>query len=108
MDAHGPTNMKMYGPGLKRVRFRRLLLWVVILIYLPAMVLALDSADYRRWATIVFASWIILLIVAVTIACLARCPRCGELFHTQGPTFLPLRRCLHCSLHIKADKRLNE
>ena len=90
------------------MRFRRLLLWIVIFAYLPAMMIALGSVDYRKWGAIVFGSWIVLLTLSVGFACLARCPRCGELYHTHGPTFLPLRRCLHCSLHIKADKKSPE
>ncbi len=105
MEEEPLPDPKEYAAELKKIRFRRLLLWLVIGAYLPAMMVALDSPDYRKWATIVFVSWIVLLILAVGYACLARCPRCKELFHTHGPTFLPLRRCLHCALHVKADKR---
>ncbi len=95
----------VYAPGLKKIRVRRRWLWLVILVYLPAMKLALDSPDYRFWAMMVFGTWLLLLILAVGFACVLRCPRCGQLFHTHGPTFLPLRRCLHCTLHVNADKR---
>ncbi len=100
-----PEDPREYGPVLKKIRRRRLWLWLVIAVYLPAMKLALDSPDYRFWAGLVFWSWLVLLILAVGFACVMRCPRCGKLFHTHGPTFLPLRRCLHCALHINADKR---
>ena len=94
-----------YAPGLKKIRTRRRWLWLLIIVYLPAMKLALDSPDYRFWAGAVFATWLVLLILAVGFTCVLRCPRCGQLFHTHGPTFLPLRRCLHCTLHVNADKR---
>ena len=97
-----------YRPALQKIRKRRLYLWVVILAYLPAMMWALDSPDYKARVTVVFISWIILLIFTVALACLVRCPRCGECFHTHGPTFLPFRRCLHCALHVNADKRAPE
>lgn len=106
--AEKKTVAKNYRSGLKIIRFRRGILWLVILAYLPAMMVALDSTDYRKWVAIVFISWIVLLIWAVGYACLARCPRCGELYHTHGPTFLPLRRCLHCSLHLTSDKKAAE
>lgn len=105
MECNKLTNHTHYRTGLDKIRFRRRILWLVIGVYLPAMTIALDSPDYRKWAATVFISWIVLLILAVGYACLARCPRCGELFHTHGPTFLPLRRCLHCALHVNADKR---
>lgn len=108
MDENRPTDPTEYTPGLNKIRKRRLFLWLVILAYLPSMMLALESSDYRSWVTIVFSSWIVLLIIAVAFACVVRCPRCGECFHTHGPTFLPFRRCLHCSLHVNADKRAPE
>ena len=108
MECSKPTNHSDYQPGLKKIRFRRRILWLVIGVYLPAMTIALGSSNYRTWSTVVFISWIVLLILVVGFACLIRCPRCGEQFHTHGPTFLPLRRCLHCALHVNADKRAPE
>ncbi len=94
-----------YAPKLKKIRQRRIFLWVVIAAYLPAMMVALESPNYKTWASVVFGCWLVLLIIAVAFACVIRCPRCGECFHTHGPTFLPFRRCLHCALHVNADKR---
>lgn len=108
MEKSKITASPEFHSGLKKVRRRRWLLWIVILAYLPAMLVALNAADHRTWVTIVFSSWLILLIAAVALACLVRCPRCGECFHTHGPTFLPYRRCLHCALHVNADRRATE
>jgi len=108
MDEVKSTDPSQYHAGLKIIRKRRWLLWIVILAYLPAMMVALNSADHRTWVTVTFSTWLVLLIIAVARACLVRCPRCGECFHTHGPTFLPFRRCLHCALHVNADKRAAE
>ncbi|MCF6267069.1 MAG: hypothetical protein L3J57_11040 [Desulfuromusa sp.] len=108
MEEKTPIDPVEYRPALKKIRLRRLILWIVILAYLPAMMWALDSPEYRIRVTIVFSTWIVLLIIAVVFACIVRCPRCGECFHTHGPTFLPFRRCLHCALHVNADKRAAE
>ncbi len=108
MTENTQTNSAEYIPALKKIRKRRLYLWFVILAYLPAMMVALESPDYKTWVTVVFVTWIVFLIFTVALACLARCPRCGECFHTHGPTFLPFRRCLHCALHVNADKRAPE
>jgi len=108
MEEHKPVDPIEYQPGLKKIRKRRWFLWAIIFAYLPAMMVALDSPNYRARATFVFAVWIVLLITAVVFACIARCPRCDECFHTHGPTFLPFRRCLHCALHVNADKRAAE
>lgn len=101
-----PDNEKLeIGPGLKKIRQRRWILWFTILVYLPAMMVALESPG--GWNTVikVFGVWIILLCIAVGMAVVIRCPECGNCFHTHGPTFLPVRRCVHCGLHISADKR---
>ncbi|HEY5673524.1 MAG TPA: hypothetical protein VIR78_07460 [Malonomonas sp.] len=95
---------QIYSAGLKKVRQRRWFLWLVILIYIPAMMLALESPDAGSVAVKVFIAWIIVLCVAVGLACVVRCPRCGGSFHTHGPTFIPFRRCVHCCLHVNADK----
>ncbi len=108
MEEHTPTDPREYASGLKKIRKRRRYLWLVIMVYLPAMMVALESPNYRTWAAVVFSVWIVLLIIAVAFACVIRCPRCGECFHTHGPTFLPFRRCLHCALHINADKKAPE
>jgi hypothetical protein len=105
MAQQPPVDPREYREGLKKVRQRRLWLWLVIIVYLPAMMIALRQPNYKTWAALAFCIWIVLLIIVVAFACLVRCPRCGECFHTHGPTFLPLRRCLHCSLHVNADKR---
>jgi hypothetical protein len=94
-----------FRSGLKKVRQRRWLLWVTILVYVPAMMVSLQSAG--GWDTVVkvFIAWIILLCFAVGLAVLVRCPDCGNCYHTHGPTFFPFRRCVHCGLHILADKK---
>lgn len=108
MASQQSQDPRKYHAGLLKVRQRRRWLWLVILVYLPAMMVALRQPDYKTWAAVVFIIWIILLIIAVVFACLVRCPGCGECFHTHGPTFLPFRRCLHCGLHVNADKRAPE
>jgi hypothetical protein len=55
----------------------------------------------------VFVAWLISLIVSATYAAAAKCPGCGNYFHMHGMTLLFLRKCLHCQLHISADKKGN-
>jgi hypothetical protein len=90
--------------GLAKVRQRRWILWAAILIYVPGLFLAfhMDVAPGTRAK--LFVGWVVLLCVAVGLATVVKCPRCGQPFHTNGPTFLPLRRCVHCHLPLNADK----
>ncbi len=100
-----PIDPAEFGPGLRNIRRRRWYLWMEILIYLPGMWITMQiSPTYPVLAT-VFAIWFILLWVVVGYSALARCPRCGNYFHMHGMTLLYLRRCLHCQLHINADRK---
>lgn len=105
MDETPEIDDATFIAGMKKIRQRRWLLWGIILIYMPAMMVALQSDG--GWNTVVkaFIAWIILLCVVVAMAVVVRCPACGNCFHTNGPTFLPVRRCVHCGLHISADKK---
>lgn len=93
------------GAGLSGIRKRRWYFWSVILVYLPVMWLTLKINPAFRVLATVFVIWVILLIVVALISAAARCPRCGNYFHLHGMTLLYLRKCLHCQLHICADKQ---
>jgi hypothetical protein len=99
------TTVNEFAPGLDLVRRRRRYLWGIILAYLPAMWVTLKLTSSLSVALAVFGVWFLLLFAAALVAASARCPRCGNTFHLHGMTFLCLRRCLHCQLHINADKR---
>jgi len=100
-----PAEIPDYGPGLRIIRKRRWYLWLEIMVYLPAMWVTLQVAPTYRGIGTVFAIWFILLWVVVAISALARCPRCGNYFHMNGMTLLYIRKCLHCQLHLTADKK---
>ena len=90
--------------GLAKIRQRRWILWGIIGIYLPGLYLALESGLSGGTLARLFWAWVGLLCVAVGMATVVKCPNCRNSFHTNGPTFLPVRRCLHCGLHLKADR----
>jgi len=84
--------------GLTTVRRRRWYLWTIILAYMPLMGIA---RSYKA-----FIAWFVVMFAIALYAAVVRCPRCGNYFHLHGPTLLFLRKCLHCQLHVSADKRL--
>ena len=94
-----------FGPGLSKLRRRRRFLWLVLIAYLPAMWSAQRITRSFQGALPVFAVWLLVLILAAAVSALARCPRCGNYFHVNGMALLYLRKCLHCQLHISADKK---
>ena len=94
-----------FGPGLAKIRRRRRFLWFVLIVYLPTMWTTQQITRSFEGSLPVFFGWVLVLIMAVTISALARCPRCGKQFHVNGMVLLYLRKCLHCQLHITADKR---
>lgn len=91
--------------GLVKVRKSRWLLWSTIIIYVPGLVIALQWHLSTGAMTKLFGLWVILLCVTVGLATVVKCPRCRNPFHTNGPTFLPVRKCVHCGLHVSADKK---
>ena len=90
--------------GLAKVRNRRWILWATILIYMPGLLIALDMEASSGTMAILFAAWIALICVSVGLATVVECPRCNNTYHTNGPTFLPVRKCVHCGLAVNADK----
>ena len=105
MDEPKPVDPATIAAGLRTIRKRRWYLWSLIIVYVPAIWTSLMLTGSDRATAVVFAVWIVLLIVAVWCVTSARCPRCGNLFHMHGITPLYLRRCLHCQLHVCEDKK---
>ncbi len=93
------------APGLRLIRRRRWYLWAVILVYVPMMWVALRLTTSFYGTGAVFGLWFVALLIVAMVAAVARCPRCGNYFHMNGMTFLCLRRCLHCQLHLTEDRR---
>ena len=105
MDAEPqPTPAELAG-GLALIRRRRWYLWVAILIYLPMIKLALVLSNSFRVTVSVVGLWLLFTFTLAFVAALARCPRCGNYFHLHGPTLLFMRKCLHCQLHLCADRQ---
>lgn len=89
---------------MRSLRRRRWFLWGLVLIYLPAIYLALEWSGSDRVAGMVFLGWILLVCVAVGLAAFAICPRCGNTFHMHGFVPVYLRRCVHCGLHVTSNR----
>jgi len=94
--------------GLARIRRRRWCLWGLIAVYLPAIWLSLRLTRSDAATAVVFGVWFVLVIAASCVVAFSRCPRCGHHFHMNGPVPLWLRRCLHCELHLTADRTREE
>jgi hypothetical protein len=92
--------------GLKVIRRRRWYLWIIILVYMPLMGVAMKQLPSVKAVSFVFIGWFVIMFSIALFAAVARCPRCGNYFHVHGMTLLYLRKCLHCQLHVSADKRL--
>lgn len=95
----------LFRSGLAKIRRRRWFLWGVLIVYLPAMSTTQKITHSFQASLPVFFLWVLLLLFAMIYSALVKCPRCGKHFHVNGMTLLYLRRCLHCQLHLTADKR---
>jgi hypothetical protein len=104
-DSNAVEDRALLHQGLAKVRRRRWLLWLVLLVYLPSMWAAQELTGSFSGALPAFFGWFVLLITVTAISATAKCPRCGNYFHVHGMTMLYLRKCLHCQLHLTADKK---
>ena len=86
------------------IRRRRWYLWGLILIYMPASVTTLQLTRSYRSTGILVLIWFIVLCIVVTLAAVAKCPRCGNTFHMRNSTLSFYRTCRHCGLHIRGDQ----
>jgi heme A synthase len=93
-----------YGKALKLIRRRRKYLFSVILLYVPAMWLIHSVSPAISTMLTAFVIWVAMLMTTCMMAAVCKCPRCGNYFHVHGMTMLFLRKCLHCQLHINADR----
>jgi hypothetical protein len=99
------TDSLHFGPELGRIRACRICLWLVALSYVPMMFMTFKWTHSDTALGAVFVIWLVFLCRAVLQVAFARCPRCGNYFHIKNffPSYLQ-RSCVHCGLHINADK----
>jgi len=98
-------DISILRPGLAKIRKRRWLLWFVLIIYLPTMWVTQKITHSFQDSLPVFFIWFVILLAVTAFSAVARCPRCKNYFHVNGMTLLYLRYCLHCQLHLTADKK---
>ena len=104
LEMSGEVGRETLRSGLKKIRLRRWCFWWIILLYMPLMATAMKLLPSIKEVMYVFLLWFFVMFAIALVAAVARCPVCGNYFHLQGTTLLYLRRCLHCQLHICADK----
>lgn len=104
MDDTRPLDGSAFGPALRLIRRRRRYLFVTILAYMPSMWAIQKVSPTYRAIGIGIGVWVVVLFITALWSAAARCPRCGNYFHVHGMTLLYLRKCLHCQLHINADR----
>ncbi len=99
-----PVDPVAYMKVMRTTRRRRTYFFATVLLYIPALVITYLISPTNRAMGTVFVIWVAALIIVTFLAALSKCPRCGNYFHMHGMTLLFLRKCLHCQLHINADK----
>lgn len=105
MEEKKTEDFSRFALGLGKLRRRRWFFWGVILVYIPAIWLSLRLTNSDSQTGKVFAVWFLFLFASSILTAMGKCPRCGNLFHVNGFIPLFLRKCLHCGLHITADKK---
>ena len=106
MEEKKTEDFSKFALGLKKLRRRRWLLWGVILVYVPLIWLAPRLTNFGCQPSRVFIVWFLFVLVSSILVASGKCPRCGKLFYIKEfALFYLRRRCLHCGLHITADKK---
>ena len=100
-----PVDPAAYRPAMDKIRRRRKYFFGLILIYMPAMWLCIQMKLTTDAILTIIAIWSVLVFIAALMAAVTYCPRCGNYFHVHGMTLMFLRKCLHCQLHINADRK---
>lgn len=110
-DDAGATNIAEQPvdltPGLSLIRLRRKFFFATVILYMPLMWAVSKVSSTFRSMAFAFGIWVAILFITALYAALARCPRCNHYFHMNGMSLLFLRRCLHCQLHVTADRHTN-
>lgn len=99
-----PVDPAVLQAGLARIRLRRKLFFGTVIAYMPAMWAVSKVSPTFRSMAIAFGVWVTFLFFTALYSALARCPRCKQYFHMNGMSLLYFRRCLHCQLHVTADR----
>lgn len=94
-----------FKPALSLIRRRRKYFFATILLYMPAILTVQKISPKYRTIGIAIGIWIFIVFVTALRSAVTRCPRCGNYFHMHGMTLLYMRKCLHCQLHINADRK---
>lgn len=99
--------------GLRTIRLRRRIVWLVWLSYLPVMILFWRTfVPTEREGMAAAIVWMVGYAIAGMLVSLSRCPRCGERFHRgrwsrapNNPLFAHwnpwTRRCMRCGLPLR-------
>jgi hypothetical protein len=104
MEQENSDNPSAYARMLAIIRRRRWYFWGLVLIYMPVSVMTLQLTQSYKATGMVIVIWVILLCIVVTLAAIAKCPRCGNNFHMRNSSISFLRKCRYCGLHLCADK----
>lgn len=98
------TDPAAFKQAMALIRWRRKYFFATIILYMPLMWGVSKISPTFRSMAISFGIWVAILFITALLSALARCPRCGHYFHMNGMSLLYLRRCLHCQLHVTADR----
>src|SRR5512146_110168 len=88
--------------GLKRIRFLRRLLLVIVILFVPLVyVMAMKELPLRLIMTVGIA-WICVGVIVELLIGFARCPACRGYFHVRGMSgTIFTQKCMNCGVALK-------
>lgn len=85
------------------IRRRRWFFWSLVLGYMPVVATVLHFTESNKLAAVFFVAWALLLVIAVSLVAIAKCPACGNNFSMRNGSLSFSARCRHCGLHVQGE-----
>lgn len=100
-----PTTDQHINAGLKRIRFLRRFLLVIVLLFAPLVyAMAMKELPLRLIMTVGIV-WICVGVVVELFIGFARCPACRGYFHVRGMSGNILtKKCMNCGVALKPEE----
>ncbi len=94
------------APGLKRIRFLRKFLLVIVILFVPLVYFMAMKELPLRLVMGVGIAWICVGVIVELLIGFARCPACRGYFHVRGMSGnIFTKKCMNCGVALNQEKR---
>lgn len=96
---------KRIEDGLRRIRYTRISLGVVVITFVPVVYLLFLLQLPERVIITTGTAWVCLGVILELFMGFSRCPACRGFFHVRGMSGnIFTRKCMNCGVPLKPQK----